>query len=127
MTEATVLTAVAPANCPPWCAYPDDCEAATAPIPDDRRHFSATVVVPLSLEPTVRDLRVGPDGPEEYDTREAQELCARLGQHTADAEPVLELFTGEGAPTCLSAGLTLGEAESFARGILALVDEARRS
>ena len=124
LTATPDITFAPTGPCPAWCAYPAGC--ASSRLDDDRRHLSATCIVPLSTEPPVRDLRVGPDGLEEVDTGEAQELCARLDQHAADAEPVLQLFTGEGAP-CYAATMTLDEAADLARGILALVSEGRRS
>jgi len=129
MTEATVAVATTTSQgaCPPWCTTPGGCDARTAPHPDDRRHHSWTVVVPLSLEPPAHDMRVGPVGLEVYLTSDPQELCARLDQHRGDAEPAVRVFTGEGAAACYSASVTLAEAEDLARGILALIEEARRT
>jgi hypothetical protein len=129
MNNATVLEATG--TCPSWCVTPDGCDARTAPHPDDRRHRSWSVVVPLSLEPPREGLRVGPGGLEVYLTSDPQELRAVAGQHCDEAEPTVELSqdlsTGDVTSACYEATMTLTEAEELARGILALVDEARGS
>jgi hypothetical protein len=129
MTEATVLAAVAseqPAECPAWCAYTDDgCDARNQPMYEDRHHYSSGIVVALSTEEPQRSMRVRDGKLEEYFTDEPQQLCARLDQHYREAQPRIRVYGDESSPLGLS--LTLDEAEEFARGILALIDEARCS
>jgi hypothetical protein len=108
--------------CPDWCAYGGECGRPR--LYDDRRHLSASVFVQLSTEPSGRSVRVSDVGIEEYDT--PQELLGRLDQHCAEAEPVVSIYAGEcNVVSDFSVGLTLDEAEEFARGILEMVDAGR--
>jgi len=126
MRQVTAGPAAAPADgdtCPPWCAYGPGC--ASPGIDDDRRHLGATFDIPLSTEPLERDLRVGPDGLEVFETDDPQTINARLDQHVSAAEPLVRLFSGEGTMPSYAVGMTLDEAERFGRDVLHLVAAAR--